>query len=368
MHILITVHFNAQHGGLHENVFATVRQCLKRKHQVSVLCREGEFANRLQDLGVQVITTDYELIGKTTEKVLSAPINNYDVVHTHPGPSRKVALKVAEQKEIPIFATFHGMWYDSVYIYSDKYSAIFPVSEGVKDFLKEKVTHNHEKLLVMPNGVNKGLFTPANNFYNNQTKDPSINISLVTRLDKDKDFIIQLFYKALQYTYKHYRNKVTWTIVGDGSELEMVKNNCLDITRGDSQLVQFSGWKTEEALRDSYLDSDIVIAPGRCALEAMSCGKPVIAIGSKKYNGLVNKDTWMNGVYTNFGGVGNKFDDYIEGSIENDLKKVIDSATLREELGKLGIFITDQFYNEELINDKIIGIYEVFHQNNMFKA
>lgn len=106
-----------------------------------------------------------------------------------------------------------------------------------------------------------------------------------------------------------------------------------------------------------------MIAPGRCALEAMSCGKPVIAIGSKKYNGLVQYDNWLQGMYTNFGGFGNKMDDYIEGTIENDLKLVIDNSNLREELGNLGLFITDQFYNEETINDKIMGLYELFNKN-----
>lgn len=364
MHILISVHFNAPHGGLHENVFATVRQCLKRNHQVTVLCRDGEFAGRLLDLGVQVITTNFESIGIATEAVLNAPNHNYDVVHTHPGPSRKAALRIAQKLNIPIFATFHGMWYDSVYNFADKYSAIFPVSEGVRDYLKMKLENNLEKLIVMPNGVDKELFKPQVSSSANQNTNTPITISLVTRLDKDKEFIIQLFYKALKYTYENYTENIIWTVVGDGTEQEEVMKNCLEITDGGKQKVEFLGWKTGTELRDCYLHSDIVIAPGRCALEAMSCGKPVIAIGSKKYNGLVNKDTWMNGVYTNFGGFGNKMDDYIEGSIENDLRIVIDEPVVREELGKLGVFITDQFYNESEINDRIIGFYEAFHQSN----
>lgn len=363
MHILITVHFNSSHGGLHENVFATVRQCIKRDHQVTVLCREGEFASRLIEHGVQVITTNYKSIGRATENVLNAPKNNYDVIHTHPGPSRKVALRIAEKLNIPIFATFHGMWYDSLYLFADKYSAIFPVSEGIRDFLKVKLESNHEKLIVMPNGVNKDIFNPHKGFVRSPGKNGPINISLVSRLDKDKEFIIKLFYKALEYTYENYTDQIIWTVVGDGTEQEEMIKSFLDITEGGNQKVKFLGWKTNEELRDCYLDSDIVIAPGRCALEAMSCGKPVIAIGSKKYNGLVNNNSWMNGVYTNFGGFGNKMDDYIEGSIENDLKLLIDNPTIRQELGELGIFITDQFYNEEVINDRIIGFYESFHRS-----
>lgn len=358
MHILIVVHFNAAHGGLHENVFATVRQCLKRNNKVTVLCKEGPFSEMLISHGVQVINTDYNSVDLAIDSLLNAPHHDYDVIHTHPGPSRKVALKLARVLDIPLFATFHGMWYDSVYLHADKYSAMFPVSEGVKDFIKLKLENHHEKLIVMPNGVNKELFKPLKD---SVKKNGPINISLVTRLDKDKEFIIQLFYKALKYTAEHYQEKVTWTVVGDGTELEEVQKNSLAITSG-SQQVQFVGWKTGENLKSSYISSDIVIAPGRCALEAMACGKPVIAIGSKKYNGLVDYDSWMKGVYTNFGGLGNKMDDYVEGEIERDLKKVIEGSSLREELGALGVFITDRFYNEDKINDKIIDLYEIFHK------
>jgi glycosyltransferase involved in cell wall biosynthesis len=361
MHILITVHFNAPHGGLHENILATIRQCLKRNHQVSVLCREGDFANLLRKLGVQVIITDYASIARTIEKVMEASSEKpFDIIHTHPGPSRKVAVSVANRLNLPIFLTIHGMWIDNISEYASKYSAIFSVSEGIRDYIKSKINSHYEKILVMPNGVNKSLFnTELNKSSSNEKKEP-ITISLITRLDKDKEFIIDMYYKALKYTFENHNDSVNWTIVGDGAQLEEVKSQSIEITDGGKQSVQFVGWKTGNDLRDYYLTSDIVIAPGRCALEAMSCGKPVIAIGSKKYNGLVNKESWMNGVYTNFGGLGNKMDDYIEGTIENDLKLVIENAILRRELGELGIFITNQFYNEEVINDKIIGIYEVF--------
>ena len=44
---------------------------------------------------------------------------------------------------------------------------------------------------------------------------------------------------------------------------------------------------------------------------------------NKKYIGLITKDNWSKGVYTNFGGFGKKMDDYRMGAIENDLEKVI---------------------------------------------
>lgn len=362
MHVLYTVHFNSAHSGLHENVFATAKKSLESGFKVSVLCKDGEFATRLRKSGIQVITSDFESIDDTVVAVLTATQNDYDIIHTHPGPSRKVALKVSEERNVPLFMTFHGMWKDSIARYADKLTAIFPVSEGVKDFIRPNLDNNQEKLVVMPNGVNKKLFKPKKELIPFK-RDKVLNISLVSRLDQDKDFIIELFYKALQFTTEKYQDMVTWTIVGDGTKLDEMERRTLEIT-GNGQTVNFLGWKTNKSLYKSYLNSDIVIAPGRCVLEAMSCGKPVIAIGSKKYNGLVDKGNWLNGMYTNFGGIGNKMDDYVEGTIEKDLTRIIESSKLRNELGDLGIFITDKFYDEDKINSKIIGLYQIFKKTN----
>lgn len=364
MHILIAVHFNAPHGGLHENIFSTVKRSLNAGHRVTVLCKGGEFERRLKELGVKVITTDFTSIEEDVERVINSKESNFDVIHTHPGPSRKVAVPLAERLGIPLFITFHGMWHDHIKKYVDKVSIVFAVSEGIKDYLRKWIpVEAHMKIIVMPNGVDSTFFKPKKfNLLRSRTDKKIINISLVTRLDKDKDFIIQMYYKALKFTSEAFGTKVKWTIVGDGTKQEEMKDLSDQITRSSKQQKDFIGWKSGKDLLKCYLNSDIVVAPGRCALEAMSCGKPVIAVGSKKYTGLINEENWLKGIYTNFGGMGSKMEGYQEGSIENDLAQVIENESLRERLGELGIFITKQFYNEDAINDRIVKMYEAFHK------
>lgn len=355
MHILFSVHFNSPQGGLHENVFSTVAYSLDKGYKTTVLCKEGPFAERLRRKGSQVIITDFESIDNTVEKVLFEKVSNFDVIHTHPGPSRKVAMILADRLDLPIVMTFHGMWLDSIIRYSDKLSAIITVSEGVKDFLKNKVNKNSHKFVVIPNGVDRKTFKPPKSL---KLKKNKLNISLVTRLDKDKEFIIKLFYEALSFTNENYKSEVNWTIVGTGTELEKIKKEVLTITQAKHK-VNFVGWQTGKKLKTYYQKSDIVIAPGRSALEAMACGKPVIAIGSKKYNGLVTKNNWLEGVYSNFGGFGNKFDDYVRGTIEKELEILIENQQIRKDLGKLGLLITEQFYDERVINGKIVALYDI---------
>ena len=133
---------------------------------------------------------------------------------------------------------------DSLNHYIDKLNAVSTVSEGVKEFVKSSVHNHYEKFMVMPNGVNISLFKPQKTILFKQNKEINpLNISLVTRLDKDKDFIIQIFYKALRYTSDQYGSKVKWTIVGDGTEQEEMKEICSQITEISGQQVDFVGWK-----------------------------------------------------------------------------------------------------------------------------
>jgi glycosyltransferase involved in cell wall biosynthesis len=364
MHILIPVFFNAPMGGLHENVFSTAKHCIKNNIDITILCKEGIFQKKLLEIGANVITTNFEIndYKETIKEVISLHNeNNITLIHTHPFASRKISLEISKILGVPVVLTMHGRYFDELPKYINDLSMVFTVSEGIKDHLVKYLNKSikspfHHKFFVIPNGVDKQLFSALQ--YNHNDKEDKINISLVTRLDKDKEFIINIFYKALKFTSNHYSNKVTWTIVGDGTLKEEMKTEVAKITNGQ-QRVEFVGWKEDTDLRDSYLESDIVLAPGRCALEAMSCRKPVIALGSKGYVGLIDHDNWLNGVYSNFGGIGNKSEDYLEGSVEKDLELLLTDSKNRENFGKLGEGLVEQFYDEEMINNRLLGFYSI---------
>lgn len=357
MHILTAVFYSAPHGGLHENILSTVKHCIQAKHKVTVLCLEGEFKERLICEGANVITTDFSSIDNDIERLSKY---NFDIIHTHPFLSREVTVPLARRLKIPLFITFHGMYSDRIKEYIDEVSLVFAVSHGIKNYLQEIVPDHKEKIFVVPNGVNRNLFKSLSEHKFKDNKDDKINISLVTRLDPDKEFILQIFYKAIEYTGNHHKNKVRWTIVGDGSIREEVKRKVSEILTENGHEVNFVGWKTGEDLLRYYINSDIVMAPGRCALEAMSCGKPVIAIGSKVYVGLIDNKNWLKGVYTNFGGLGKKLEDYKSQSVEKELEKLINSKKTRDTLGELGISIVKQFYDEQNINEEILKFYTLF--------
>ncbi|MBS4204786.1 glycosyltransferase family 4 protein [Lederbergia citrea] len=368
MHILIPVFFNAPLGGLHENVLSTALYSKKNNCDVTVLCKPGLFQEKLNRLGIHTITTDFteDELPQTLRKVVDINnANKIDIIHTHPFASRWFAQHIARYLKIPLVITFHGKHTNKIETYIHEVDLVFTVSEGIKDYLidylsKKNIANFKHKLFVMPNGVNRELF---NKSVVPEIGKEKLNISLVSRLDQDKQFIIDIFYKALAFTSKQHSEKICWTIVGEGTQKDEMIRRGNEISQGRNS-IEFVGWKENEELLNEYINSDILIAPGRCALEGMSCGKPVIALGSKGYIGLIKENNWLDGVYSNFGGIGNKLESYVEGSIENDLKYVIESQESRKNLGELSLNLIDQFYNEDNINGRLLGFYKMLFRAN----
>ncbi len=356
MHVVIPVFFKASHGGLHENVLATARFLINNSHKATIVCPAGSFADSLAGYGVGVIRTDYTDIGAAINEALKlnadAPV---DLVHAHPFASRKFGLVLAEQLDVPLVLTFHGKYTDDLPRYIGKVSAVLTVSSGVRDYLLSEKAKSPEKFHVVPNVPDTDFFQPLPE--KTQSSEEKLKVALVSRLDKDKEFILDVFADAVEYATKNYSGKLTWAVVGDGTQTEAFRSR-LEAVRGGNA-IEFRGWLEGEALRSAYQSSDFVFAPGRCALEAMSCGVPAIAVGSKSYCGLVNTNTWQQGVYSNFGGVGNQHKDYKPEMVHRDIESLLASKSYRAGLGAFGIKIIQQFFDSQKVHEQLLGIYRL---------
>ncbi|PSJ48363.1 hypothetical protein C7I36_00645 [Zobellella taiwanensis] len=360
MHILTPVFFNAPMGGLHENIYASACFMLSKGHQVTIICKPGPFSEKLRKKGIQVIETDFSL--HLFSEILTAietlhskqPI---DLIHAHPFISRQLGFITSQILGLPFLVTLHGKYIDELPKYIGKTDAIFTVSEGIRNYLlNEGRADCPEKIHIIPNTPDSKLFKKVSTTPTCKN-EKRVTIALVTRLDKDKSFILEVFYQAVIYAAEKYPERIHWYVVGQGTlQNEMAEK--LEALRGKNQ-VTFTGWLQDEALRDAYYRSDAAIAPGRCALEAMSCGVPVIALGSKNYTGLIGPQTWQKAVFTNFGGVGNKQADYIAGSIEADLDTLMHSAKSRHQLGKFCRNIVFQFFNDNQTHQRLLGHYQI---------
>lgn len=355
MNILYIVNFHAPMGGLHENVYASALYMKSQKCNVYVVLKPGRLQQRMKAKGIHTITTDFSDADAAMESIENVGIA-FDLVHFHPGPSKFPALKYAEKYNVPLIETYHGIWMDDLEDHIDQLDAIITVSEGIKNHLQNQINKHHEKYYVMPNGYDSTLFDQPR-YYENQSDE--INIGFVTRLDKDKEFIIDILLLAVNHVKTKTDIKINFHMVGDGTHRDEFLKLCQKMLKNTEHTIQFKGWLVDEELKNAYLDCDIIIAPGRSSIEGMACGKPVIAVGSKKYIGLIKQNNWQSGVYSNFGGAGQRFLDYELGSIENDLDYLLDEKDNLNHLGKFGHAIAEQFFDCGKINQKLLKLYKI---------
>lgn len=357
MHVLLTVFFNSPIGGLQENIHSTAVYLKARGHEVTVVCKEGVFASRLRTIGVTVVVTDYALFSfyNVLEKIKD--INRkrkISLVHCHPFSSRRLGVIVSRILGVPCVVTMHGKYTDELRKNISFFDTVFTVSEGIRRYLVKEAGVSEENIHVVPNAVDTDVFC----FDSSRDYQPEdLIFSLVTRLDSDKRFILEVFCKIVSYVSKSYSKKIIWNIVGDGKLKAEFLGKVRHLANGNT--VVYKGWLEGKDLIAEYSRSSVVIGPGRCALEAMSCGTPTIALGSASYSGLVSPDTWQEAIYSNFGGVGVDQDNDIEKRVEADMDFLLSSSEVRQQLGIFSRKIIENFFRNDMVQERLYRFYEI---------
>ena len=359
MKLLYVVHFHAPMGGLHENVYSSALYMQKQGADVYVMLKPGPLMDRLDAEGIHTIAAEFGASVSAVKKCVQQleDLNvAFDLIHFHPGLSKYPATKYARLHNIPIVETYHGMWHDDLNKHAGLLDAIITVSEGIKLNLQKRLKRLYERYYVIPNGYDSELFkTPV--FYDINKKE--VNIGFVARLDEDKQFIMDILILAANHVKHHSDIKINIHIIGDGTEKDTFIKLIEEALNNTAHTVVYKGWLVDAELRDAYLDCDIIVAPGRSAIEGMASGKPVIAVGSKKYIGLIKSDNWQFGMYNNFGGTGLKFSDYELGSVEKDLDYLLNNRERIKTLGEFSYKIASQFFDADKLNQKLLELYEI---------
>lgn len=359
MNILYIVHFHAPMGGLHENVYSSALYMKSKGCKVYVMLKSGPLAERLKAQEIQTVETEFgagvPAVNSSVAQLKDLNIK-FDLIHFHPGLSKYPAVKYAREHDIPLVETYHGMWHDDLNKHAGKLSAIITVSESIKLNLQSRLKRLHDRYYVIPNGYDSSLFTEPVYYDKNKNE---LNVGFVTRLDDDKQFIMDILLLAVNHIKTKTGMKINVHLIGDGTKKEEFIRLCEEVFTDTPHSIISKGWLVDQALKEAYIDCDIIIAPGRSAIEGMASGKPVIAVGSKNYIGLIKQDNWQFGMYNNFGGIGEKFAGYEIGSVEADLDYLLDSRERIKLLGEFSYKIASQFFDADKLNQKLYELYEI---------
>lgn len=235
---------------------------------------------------LQPLTERKKVLKQAYQKVMEQ--EQISIVHVHQTPSGILAANAANELGIPVVFTMHGTYYphEEAIELAQLCDAIISVSKPVQRYwLAKGITST-----VISNGVDLERFHPEasdrarGTFLPNVPEDATV-VTYVSRLAWQKASVCNMVLRSTK-TWPAEWNKVHIVVVGTGAQVHHVKELARNLNKLRGEVyIHLVGEQTD--VLPYYESSDLVIGTGRVALEAMACGKPVLAIGNHGYVGLV---------------------------------------------------------------------------------
>lgn len=366
---LISFHTFYQPGGVKRHVLGLHKEFKKRGVPSKIIAPRRKWS---EDYGKNVILlgTSFPLSVSGTQTDFDINFNplaiervlkkeKFDVLHFHNFgfPS---AFQILERSDVLNILTFHAN------ISGSKFFKRFPSLlyllnrivrwkiDGVIGVapLNLKIFKNFKgPKTVIPNGIDLGLFNPKVPKLKSPAflKKGGINLLFVGRIEERKGLIYLL--KAFKILTKKF-SPLRLFIIGEGERQEECQKY---VRENDLKEVHFEGEIVGKKLPSYYRSCDIFVSPaifgesfGLVLLEAMACGKPVVAFANQGYKDFLK------------GKRGEKF--LAKNRSSKDLAKKIEilikNKKLREEMGEWGIKEA-QNYSWSKIADRVLDFYQL---------
>jgi len=292
-----------------------------------------------------------------------------DIIHAqHPNLLGSVAREWASKKDVPLVFTWHSL-YDRYAHYTpfvpEKLSGYWAMSNAAG--FAEKSDHiivptdsiiivikdagvKHERISIVPSGVDEGLFASANGEQirkNYHVNDDMIVLATVSRLTEEKNvlFLASVVAKVLKKN-----DKVVFLCGGEGDLREEMQN--IFEETGVSKRVIFTGKIDRAEVKNYLVAGDIFVyastseTQGTIVTENMYVGKPTVAVGENGVSNLI--EDGINGI-----AVLEKEDEFV-----NSVQKLIDNKSLREEMGKNAYDIAREKYTTSACAVQLENVYK----------
>jgi glycosyltransferase involved in cell wall biosynthesis len=227
-------------------------------------------------------------------------------------------------------------------VVSNSFISAIVASEWMYNKVKQSPIWENKNIYKLPFGINQNVFKLSNTVTaKNNLNIPSNNTVIMFRCDpgeyKGMDIIL--------YTLKHIRNKenITLITVATKGMLPELK---------DLYDVREYGWITDDIfLSHLFQATDIFLMPsvqeafGLMAVEAMSCGKMVLATKGTALESIINHPDC--GIV-----VEHNMETYL-----NELQRLIDNTDEIKQRGEKSYNFAKKTYSEEIFYEGILNIY-----------
>lgn len=294
-------------GGISTYVYELSKKLIENNDEVYVLTYPIANAEDIGNIHVETAKTInikglrglFFAFNGTLKLINIVQNNNIDLIHAHfLSPPGLIALLTYKITKVPYCVTLHGS--DMFILYKNKLLqplfksilqnalAVFVVSEAIKkEVLNINDINIENKIQITYNSVDLSRFNPKNNGI--LKKEINITKPIVLFVG---NLVSQKGVEYLINAKKLMKNDCELVIVGDGP----LYNTLKDLTK-NMNTIHFLGFRTDI----EYLipDSEFLVLPsisesfGIVSLEAMACGKPVIASNVGGIPELITKDVGL---------------------------------------------------------------------------
>lgn len=355
-------------GGTETHVLALATSLQARGHKVIIGTSGGPLTQQFTRAGLEVklmsfqsdnpLYTNYTTLLEQTRAIVQE--HNIDLIHAHLIAGLKIAAQISQEFLIPVVFTAHGMFYPRRQLQSliDATEHVVAVSLPVANFINTRIGYSKQQISVIPNGIDIKHFAPSDrkNEFREElgVGDNELLITLVSRIAWGKTRVIEEAINAVEALQEKY--KVHLAIVGSGPDSGFITSLAGMVNRRHSEdIIHLTGAMLDPV--EAYRGSDLVIGTARIALEAMSCGLPVIAAGNSGYVGLITPQNFMDSWKLYFGD--HDFLAYTSSTrLKEDIEQVIAGAVTPQDLRRLRQLVAKHFSIQQVTS----GIESVYYQ------
>ena len=322
---VVTHTFLPHVGGIERVVYEQCKRLRQKQFDPMVLTHRNQTEKNYVFDGIKVRCYDSVNIGFrlgipyaipqiTSFKTFLESVKSSDLIHAHGHPylSSLLAAKIAKRYSKPLVLTQHntfiaykGIFWDHVEWINDYAIGRQVLKEADKIVVVSNATKNYvlsldaapEKIEVLHNGVDLNRFRPLTGIKDEMRKKLGISkdsrVVLTVRRLVYKNGIDTLIESAKTAIKKNPR--LVFIVVGKGPDFAKVKGKIEQL--GIQENFKLTGFVSDEDLPVYYNTADFFVLPSKSgeglplvALEAMSCGVPVIATNVGGTSEVMNED------------------------------------------------------------------------------
>jgi glycosyltransferase involved in cell wall biosynthesis len=322
---VVTHTFLPHVGGIERVVYEQCKRLRQKKFEPMVLTHRNHTEKNYVFDGIKVRCYDSVNIGfrlgipyaipqVTSLKTFLESVKSSDLIHVHGHPylSSLLAAKIAKRYSKPLVLTQHntfiaykGIFWDHVEWMNDYAIGRQVLKEADKIVVVSNATKNYvlsldaapEKVEVLHNGVDLKRFRPLTGIKDEMRKKLGVSkdsrVVLTVRRLVYKNGIDTLIEGAKTAIKKNPR--LVFIVVGKGPDFTQVKGKIEQL--GIQENFRLTGFVSDEDLPVYYNTADFFVLPSKSgeglplvALEAMSCGVPVIATDVGGTSEVMNED------------------------------------------------------------------------------